>query len=52
MIFDCAGLEAERLKHQYLFAGGGVALGGGLFEEDQIERAATVHDYFEGCNVE
>ena len=49
MIFDCTSLEAERLKHQSLFARGRVVLAD-FFEQDQIVLAAFVHGCFKACN--
>ena len=49
MIFDCTSLEAERQKHQSLFARGRVILAD-FFEQDQIELAAFVHGCFKACN--
>ena len=48
MIFDCTSLNAERQKHQSLFASGSVALAD-FFEQDQIELAAFVHGCFKVC---
>ena len=48
MIFDCSSLEAERQKHQSLFARGRVDLAD-LFEQDPIELAAFVHGCFKAC---
>ena len=50
MIFDCSSLEAERQKHQFLFARGRVDLAD-LFEQDPIELA-IVHGCFKACNEE
>ena len=49
MIFDCTSLEAERQKHQSLFARGRVILAD-FFDQDQIELAAFVHGCFKACN--
>ena len=51
MIFDCKSLEAERQKHQSLFARGRVDLAD-FFEQDPIELAAFVHGCFKACNEE
>ena len=51
MIFDCSNLEAERQKHQSLFARGRVDFGD-FFEQDPIELAAFVHGCFKACNEE
>ena len=49
--FDCSGLEAERQKHQSLFARERVYLAD-FFEQNPIELAAFVHGCFKACNVE
>ena len=49
MIFDCTSLEAERQKDQSLFARGSMDLAD-IFEQDQIELAAFVHDCCKACN--
>ena len=51
MIFDCSSLEAERQKHQSLFARGKVDLAD-FFEQDPIELAAFVHGCFKAFNEE
>ena len=43
MIFDCVAMDAERQKHQSLFARGRVALVD-YFIQDPTELAAFVHD--------
>ena len=51
MIFDCSSLEAERQKHQSLFARGWVDLAD-FSEQDPIELAAFVHGCFKACDEE
>ena len=51
MNFDCRSLEAERQKHQYLFARGRVDLAD-FFEQDPIELAAFVYGCFKACHEE
>ena len=51
MNFDCCILEAERQKHQSLFACGRVDLAD-FSESDPIVLAAFVHGGFKACNEE
>ena len=48
MIFDCVAMDAERQKHQSLFARRRVALVD-FFIQDPTELAAFVHDCCKAC---
>ena len=48
MIFDCVAMDAERQKHQSLFARGRVALVD-FYIQDPTELAAFVHDCCKAC---